>query len=127
MENANYEGRKAKEGPGGKDYRQKTEEQKIPGIPHAIWEHLVSKLQDDKVGTNGWYRTLSNPLVVVVGLILMAYWLFVQRKGGVPQIDKESKQLKKDVKRLKKKLKRLENEGFSSINVGANSGVAVLD
>ncbi|SEW46023.1 hypothetical protein SAMN05428988_6216 [Chitinophaga sp. YR573] len=128
METAHTTQSKPNEGQAGKEWRQATGEQKATGNPQAWWEQLAGTLQDDKEGVKGWYKLLSNPLTVIIGLFLLGYWLFTQKQGANAHIEKESEQLKKEMKRLKKKYKKLQKSIHSSTNnSGASNGFVVLD
>jgi hypothetical protein len=128
METAHTSQSKPNEGQAGKERRQANGERKTTGNPQAWWEQLAGTLQNDKEGVKGWYKLLSNPFTVIIGLFLLGYWLFTQKQGANAHIEKENEQLKKEMKQLKKKYKKLQKSIHApTIGSSISSSVAVLD
>lgn len=99
------------------------------GTPKDIWEQFAGVIQEDKEGVKNWYKVLSNPLIVIIGLFLLGYWLFTQkRESGTNSREPQKEPLEKEVKRLKKKQKRLKKNIHAQTGYGkSNKRLAVLD
>lgn len=98
------------------------------GSPKDIWEQFAGVIQEDKEGVKNWYKVLSNPLIVIIGLFLLGYWLFIQKRESGNNREQQKELLEKEVKRLKKKQKRLKKNIHTQTGYGKSSQrLVVLD
>jgi Tfp pilus assembly protein PilN len=107
METANEKQNTSSGKQAGNEQQQTTGGEKTTSNTKAWWEQLAGNIPDDKEGVKNWYRLLSNPLIVIVGLLILGYWLVTQKQGTVTNRNMENEQLKKELKKLKKKYKKL--------------------
>lgn len=97
---------------------------KTPATPQDLLNRLSGVLHTEKEGLQQWYKLLAHPLVIVVGLCLLAYWLYTQKY--LPTQDTEKERLKKQVKKWKKRHKQNHHNTISDNNHTA-TGISLMD
>lgn len=98
--------------PTGKKWQQAVGEEKTLDNK-AWWEQLAGAMPNDKESVKNWYSLLSNPLIIIFGVLILGYWLVTQKRETATHInanknvDKEKEELNVEIKRLKKKYKKV--------------------
>lgn len=103
-----------------------TGEEKTTGSNKAWWEQLAGAMPEDKESVKNWYKLLSNSLIVIIGLLVLGYWLLTQKPKT--STNTETEQLKKEIELLKKKRKKLKKRIRTPMgNIRTHQRSAVLD
>lgn len=89
----------------GKEQRQTAGD--APNSSKAWWEQFARAIPGDKDSLKNLNSLLSNPLIAIIGLLVLGYWLFTQKQAIEAKMTKETELLNKEIKRLKKKQKKL--------------------
>lgn len=102
--------------------------EKDAGRKKEWWEHLAGTIPEDKEEQRKWFRWLTNPLVIVTGLIALGYWWFSKKQKHYAILEKENEGLKSELSWLKKKYKKLKKKARNtSRNNGKTSRYTVLE
>lgn len=100
---------------------------KGPNERHLL-EQLAGAMPEDKKEQEKWYKLLLHPLVMIGGIITLAYCWVSQKQKHYDSMKQENEQLKTEMKQLKKKYKKLKKSMRSNIqHNGKSTGTAVLD
>jgi len=95
------------------------------GEAKAWYERLAGTIPEDKEEQKKWYKMLTHPLAIIVGLITLGYWWFKEKERNRALTVKETEELKAEMARLKKKYKKLKKRIRK--NNGDPNRFAVLD
>jgi hypothetical protein len=110
-----------------KDKPQQHNMGKGPDDKHWL-EQLAGAIPDDKKEQDKWYKLLMHPLVLIGGVIALAYWWVSQKQKQYDSMKQENEQLKTEMRQLKKKYKKLKkNMRSNTQHNGKSIGTAVLD
>ncbi|BAV05078.1 hypothetical protein SAMN05421788_11580 [Filimonas lacunae] len=90
--------------------------------PKDWLNQLSGVMPEGKEGMKQIYQLLSNPLIVIAGLCLLAYWLFTQKQQQ--SSNPKSERLRKQVKKIKKRYKQ---QQLSTTTNNATTGISVID
>ncbi len=94
--------------------------------PQDLLNRLSGVLPTEKEGLQQWYKLLAHPLIIVAGLCLLAYWLYIQERPVPPVQNPEKARLKKQVKKWKKRYKQDHNKATSD-NHHTVTGISLMD
>lgn len=92
---------------GSGEQAHRTRKEKAPGNTKSWWEQLAGTIPEDKEEVKNWYKLLSNPLLLILGIMLLAWWMFTKKLPAGNKQEQENQQLKQEIKQLRKKYKKL--------------------
>lgn len=103
-------------GHASKGEQQGSGKEKTTDNRKSWWEQLTGVLPDNGESATNWNKLLSNPLIVLIGLLLLGCWIFTKSKEGYPNAEQDNGQLKREVKQLRKKYKKLKKRIHAQTN-----------